>query len=72
MQKARISGLFYNVMKNMYNCIILQLKLGHNMTDEFHSEIGVRLDDTLSPNLFKIFINDFIDIFDEECDGATL
>ena len=72
MQNAGISGLFYNVIKDMYNGNILQLKLGHKMTDEFHSEIGVRQGDTFSPNLFKIYINDLIDIFDEECDGASL
>ena len=27
---------------------------------------------TLSPNLFKNFINDLTDIFDEECDGISL
>ena len=42
------------------------------MTDEFHSEIGVRQGDTLSPNLFKNSMNDLLDIFDEECDGASL
>ena len=53
-----ISGLFYNVIKSMYTDNILRVKLGNKITSEFYSNIGVRQGDTLSPNLFKIFIND--------------
>ena len=72
MLKAGISGLFYNVVKDMYMNNNLQLKLGQKLTAEFNSEIEVRQVDTLSPNLFKIYINDLKDIFDEGCDGACL
>ena len=72
MQKIGISGLYYNIIENMYMDNILRIKLGHKLTDEFHSELGVRQGDTLSPNLFKIFINDFADIFGNDCDAVSL
>ena len=51
---------------------VLIVKIGQGLTDEFHSELVVRQGDTLSPNLFKIFINDLVDIFDSNCDAVTV
>ena len=33
MQNAGITGLFYNIVKNMYTDNILTMKIGHGMTD---------------------------------------
>ena len=46
----------------MYTDNILRVKLGNKITSEFYSNIGVRQGDVLSSNLFKIFINDLVDI----------
>ena len=40
MQNAGITGLFYNIFKNMYTDHILRMEIGHEMADAFHSEIG--------------------------------
>ena len=41
-------------------------------TQSFMSTNGVRQGDTLSPNLFKTFINDLPDIFDIRCHGVDI
>ena len=56
--KLDIHGLFYNVIKSMYLQSTLCVKVNDNITNTFKSLVGVRQGDVLSPNLFKIFIND--------------
>ena len=53
-----INGLFYNIIKNMYSQSLLCVKVNSKITNTFQSLVGVRQGDVLSPNLFKIFIND--------------
>ena len=42
LQNLGITGLFYNIVKNMFMDNILRIKIGNCLTDEFHSELGVR------------------------------
>ena len=72
LQNLGVSGLFYNIIKDMYIGNELRIIIGNNLTEEFDSELGVRQGDTLSPNLFKIFINDLPSIFDKDCDAVSL
>ncbi len=58
MMKQNISGKFIQVLMDMYDKNKLQVRVGDYLTNRFLSEIGVRQGDTLSPNLFKMFIND--------------
>ena len=72
LQNLGITGLFYNIVKNMYMDNILRIKIGNGLTNEFHSELGVRQGNKLSPNLFKNFINDLVDVFDDNCDAVSM
>ena len=70
--KIGISGLFYNVIKNMYMDNFIHVKLDRYLTDAFSPSVGVRQGDNLSPNLFKIFINDLPSLFDSSDDQVSL
>ena len=52
----------------MYQDNILYVRIQDKLTCAFKPKVGVRQGDNLSPNLFKIFINDLPDIFGKEDD----
>ena len=56
--KIGVGHLFYNVIKNMYEISTSCIRIKNNVTDFFPVQLGVKQGDVLSPNLFKIFIND--------------
>ena len=73
LRRYGVSDLFYNVIKDMYLNIDLCVKVNSdNLSESFQSHIGVRQGDNLSPNLFKLFINDLPDIFDSSCHPVSL
>ena len=53
-----VGTLFYKIIKNMYEVSKSCVKVDHLLTDFFPTKLGVKQGDNLSPNLFKIFIND--------------
>lgn len=55
-----ICGNVYSVIKDMYinNKLKLNVKSNKLLSSQFSSNIGVAQGDPLSPNLFKMFIND--------------
>ena len=63
---------FYNIIKNMYNRSKSCVKTQNGLTDFFPVKLGVKQGDNLSPNLFKLFINDLPDYLKETEDAIIL
>ena len=72
LRKIGVSDMFYTILKDIYRQTKLCVKINDHITDFFTSNIGVRQGDTLSPHLFKIFINDLPEIFEDSCDPACV
>lgn len=58
LQLNGIVGNIYNIIKNLYAGVTLQVKHDNQLSSTFTSNNGVRQGDNLSPTLFNIFVND--------------
>ena len=67
-----VGNKFYNIIKKMYEVSKSSVRCGDNITDSFPIKLGVKQGDNLSPNLFKIFINDLPDYFNDCNDPIVL
>jgi hypothetical protein len=57
--KAGINGNFYSIIQDMYKNTKLSAKVSSlDRTEYFKSEVGIRQGDNLSPNLFKIIMDE--------------
>ena len=54
---------FYNTIKSMYRCSRSCIRVDKQVTGMFPIRLGVKQGDNLSPNLFKIFINNLPEYF---------
>ena len=50
----------------------MSVKLGNKLTDTFKSQLGVKQGVVLTPNIFKICLNDFGTLIDKSEIGAKL
>lgn len=68
-----VGSLFYNIIKAMYSTSHSCIKIAKNTFSEFFPlSLGVKQGDSLSPNLFKIFLNDLPQVLDLTSDPVTL
>jgi hypothetical protein len=72
--RNNLNGYFYRILCIMYgnNYMYMSVKLGNKLTDPFKSQLVVKQGDVLSPNIFKIFLNDFGTLIDKSEIGAKL
>jgi hypothetical protein len=66
--KIRKKRWNYEIIKNMYEVSKSCVKLQNHITDYFPINLVVKQGDNLSPNLFKIFINDLPDYIEDSID----
>ena len=51
--------VIFRVIYNMYDAAKSSIKVGNNLSEVFHCNIGVRQVENLSPVLFAMLINEF-------------
>ena len=52
--------------------ITYSIKTDHSLSISFETKIGVKQGRVLSPTLFSLYLNDFTNCFDGECDPVAL
>jgi hypothetical protein len=72
LQNQNIGSRLYNIIKDMHKHTEASIKMGEDISNFVNIERGVKQGDSLNPNLFKIYINDLPDIFDDSCHPVTL
>ena len=56
----------------MHSSSMVSIKIGDKLTEPFTSSLGGRQGDLLSPNIFKLFLNDLSDIIENSNDSVYL
>ena len=67
-----VGSSFYNIIKSMYEVSKSCVKVNENLTNSFSTHLGVKQGDNLSPNLFKIFINNLTNYLKHSEDPVSI
>ena len=67
MERKGISGNYLKIFKSLYSKLRSCIKANGKVTEYFNCTIGSRQGCVASPKLFSIFINDLVDLMNEEC-----
>ena len=68
MLRCGIGGKIYQCLRNMYDGCKSCINVNGFLTEDFPTEFGVKQGDCLSPTLFNLYINDFVeDLKDASC-----
>ena len=62
----KVTGKFYNVLRDMYSNSIGKIKLSGYISSQFKIEKGTEQGHPLSPDLFKLFLNDLSPLLDHK------
>ena len=66
LEKMGLDGKFVRMLKCMYECVEMRVKVGMNgVSESFFADRGVRQGCKLSPLLFALFINDLPSFFED-------
>ena len=71
-KQMEIRGLFLDNLKSLYSSIKYCVKIGKGYIDPIESCLGLKQGCVLSPILFNLFIDDFKEIFNRQCDPVLL
>jgi hypothetical protein len=68
LNRYNIRGHFLNIIEDMYNDVSFSIMLANGITQPFQTSIGVKQGCVLSPTFFSVYMNDFVEHFNLECD----
>ena len=67
-----INGIFLRNIESMYKHTLYSIKLKNSYLDPISSNLGLKQGCPLSPMLFNLYIDDVMNIFDEQCDPVPV
>jgi hypothetical protein len=56
----------------MYNDVSFSIRLANGITQPFQASIGVKQGCVLNPTFFSVYMNDFVEHFNLECDPVSI